>query len=143
MPTPDDIVREARSWIGTRFLHQGRVKRNEQTEGGVDCAGLVVAVAKALSLENGFTEFAYGRYPNAQTLERTCEAHMDRIPLDQAGPGDVLLMAWEVEPQHLAILSDVGIIHSYARIGACVEHALDPAWRNRIRAAYRYRLESA
>ncbi len=43
------------------------------------------------------------------------------------------------EPQHLGIVSDIGVIHSYAKARAVVEHALDPLWRSRIRGAYRFR----
>jgi cell wall-associated NlpC family hydrolase len=138
MPSRQAIIDEARRHLGTRFLHQGRQPRTNQFEGGLDCAGLIVCTAKALNLDNGFTEFPYGRYPHAARLERTCNAHMDRIPLDQARPGDVLLMAWRTEPQHLAILTDIGIIHSLGE-KAVVEHALDPVWRSRIKAAYRFR----
>lgn len=132
MPTPETIVAIARGYVGTPFRHQGRIPGL-----ALDCAGVVVCVAKALGLEGEFKEVPYGRYPHAATLQRICEEHMDRITL--YGPGDVLLMAWEAEPQHLAIASDIGVIHSYAKARAVVEHVLDPLWRSRIRAAYRFR----
>ena len=36
----DAIVTCARSWIGTRFHHQGRLKKTQSHKGGVDCLGL-------------------------------------------------------------------------------------------------------
>lgn len=131
-PTPETIVAIARSYVGTPFLHQGRVPGF-----GLDCAGVVVCVARELGLDGDFKEVPYGKYPHGATLQRLCDVHMD--PVSLFGPGDVLLMAWEAEPQHLAIASDIGIIHSYAKARKVVEHALDPVWRSRIRAAYRFR----
>lgn len=130
--TAEDIVAIARSYVGTPFRHQGRMPGL-----ALDCAGVVVCVAKELGLENGFKEVPYGRHPHGGTLQRLCDEHMDRISL--FGPGDVLLMTWESEPQHLAIASDIGVIHSYAKARKVVEHVLDPVWRSRIRASYRFR----
>lgn len=132
MPTPEDIVAIARGYVGTPFRHQGRIPGI-----GLDCAGVVVCVAKELGLEGDFQEVPYGRYPHGATLQGICDEHMDRVSL--FGLGDVLLMAWEAEPQHLAIASDIGIIHSYAKAKGVVEHVLDPQWRLRIRGAYRFR----
>jgi len=132
MPTPEDIVAIARGYVGTAFRHQGRIPGL-----ALDCAGVVVCVARELGLEGDFQEVPYGRSPHAGTLRQICDAHMDPIPL--YGPGDVLLMAWETEPQHLGIVSDIGIIHSYASARMVVEHSLDQVWRSRIRSAYRFR----
>lgn len=44
MATRAQIVEEARSYLGTKWLHQGR------TRDGVDCAGLVACVGNALGL---------------------------------------------------------------------------------------------
>lgn len=46
MPTPDDIVAYARTWLGTRWVHQGR------SPAGIDCAGLLVKVAEHFGLEH-------------------------------------------------------------------------------------------
>ena len=46
----DDIIRETRTWIGTRWQHQGRIKQNEQFHGGVDCLGLILEVGNVLNL---------------------------------------------------------------------------------------------
>jgi hypothetical protein len=37
----EDVIAEARKWIGTRWVHQGR------SQMGVDCAGLVVLVGQS------------------------------------------------------------------------------------------------
>ncbi len=47
MATGLEVVRVARTWLGTPYHHQGRVKG-----AGVDCAGLSVGVAKELGLSD-------------------------------------------------------------------------------------------
>lgn len=128
-----DIVAEARRWIGTPFRHQGRVLGV-----GVDCAGLVIGVAHALGLSS-FDYTQYGREPANGLLLDICERHLNRMPLLDARPGDIYAMRFGAEPQHLAIVSDYGIIHAYAPAGKCVEHRMDDVWRRRIVRAYRYR----
>jgi len=132
MPTPEDIIAIARGYVSTPFRHQGRLPGL-----ALDCAGVVVCVARQLGVEGEFKEVPYGKYPHGNTLQGLCDLHMDRISM--YGPGDVQLMAWEAEPQHLAIASDIGIIHSYAKARKVVEHTLDPVWRSRICGAYRFR----
>ena len=134
--TGADIVTEARSWIGTRFHHQGRLKGV-----GVDCAGLVVGVAEALGMSVQ-DRSDYTRQPDGQMLEEVCDTQMLRIPVNAIEPGDVILMRFEKEPQHLAIVGDyefggLSIIHSYIQARGVVETRLDDAWLNRVVAAYR------
>ncbi len=134
--TGADIVAEARGWLGTRFHHQGRVNGV-----GVDCAGLVVGVAAALGLPVR-DRSDYSRQPDGQMLELTCDEQLERIPVEQIQPGDVLLMRFALEPQHLAIVGDyefggLSIIHAYAQMRRVVESRLDDVWLSRIVAAYR------
>lgn len=131
MVTREQIVAEARTWLKTPFRHQGRVRGV-----GVDCAGVVVGVAHALGLST-FDHTGYGREPHGGMLKRLLDAHLDRVT-GEPQPGDVLLMRFEREPQHLAIVSDLGIIHAYERVGRCVEHGLDEVWRRRIVRAYSF-----
>ena len=48
MATGLDVVRMARTWLGTPYHHQGRVKG-----AGVDCGGLVIGVARFLMIGFG------------------------------------------------------------------------------------------
>lgn len=126
-----DVVIEARSWLGTPFRHQGRIKGV-----GVDCAGLVVGVAQALGIEISDLS-GYARTPSADGLRRHVEAQSVRVA--EAQPGDVYLMRFEREPQHLGIASDIGIIHAFSAPGKCVEHGIDALWKSRIVGIYRFR----
>lgn len=128
---PDDIIREARGWIGTPFHHQGRAKGR-----GVDCAGLIVGVAQALGLSS-FDYKGYSREPLGGMLQKILDDHLDRV--EDMQPGDVLLMKFLHEPQHLGFCAGETVIHSYEAVGKCIEHRLDERWLGRIVAVYRFR----
>jgi cell wall-associated NlpC family hydrolase len=127
-----DIVRTARGFLGTRFRHQGRVPGR-----GLDCAGVIVCAAQAAGLMV-YDVTGYGRLPDGESLTRHLGmAGCREIAATEARPGDLYLMRFEREPQHLALVTELGILHAYADIGRVVEHRLDEAWRARIVAAFR------
>jgi NlpC/P60 family putative phage cell wall peptidase len=140
--TGDLIVREARSWLGTPFHHQGRLKGI-----GVDCIGLVVGIARDLNLtdrhgKHYFDRQDYGREPYRGQLQEELEDHLLAVKASQAQAGDVLLLKFAVEPQHVGILTAQStLIHAYSRysrLNQCVEHRLAQIWQGRIAGAYRY-----
>lgn len=130
MTTRLEVIEQARKYLGVRFHHQGR------NSAGLDCAGLVVRVAHDLELSS-FDSRDYGREPNAGMLKSVMESNMDRVR--KYVPGDVVLMRFNKEPQHLAIVTELGIIHAYAQARKVVEHSLDTVWLSRIIAAYSFR----
>jgi NlpC/P60 family putative phage cell wall peptidase len=128
--TGEDIVAEARRWIGTPWRHQARLRGV-----GVDCGGLVVGVGQALGLPVRDHPPGYARLPDGVSLRACVERQCTRIPALE--PGAILLMRWEADPQHLAIVSTlpegfVGMIHAWAGIRRVVEHGLTPEWQARI-----------
>jgi NlpC/P60 family putative phage cell wall peptidase len=130
-----DILAHARAWIGTPFHHQGTVKGV-----GCDCRGLVVGVAAELGYCTQ-VETNYGRYPTGNKLVEVCKQYMEQVPLDEAVPGDVVVITFEKDPQHVAFVGDypeggLSLVHSLAGIGV-VEHRLDSIWLRRITAAFR------
>lgn len=135
----DEIVATARSWLGTKFHHQGRVPH-----AGLDCAGLIVCLARKFDL----SEFDVAGYPHAPDgqLMRACDANMTRITVDDVLPADVLLFSFadlnQPQPAHMALVGDylhggVSIIHAFARARRVIETRLDDVWRKRIVASYR------
>jgi NlpC/P60 family putative phage cell wall peptidase len=134
---PQDIIATARTWLGTPWVHQGRLKGI-----GVDCGGLIIGVGRELGLLDFDTQ-AYGRIPDGQRLRALCDEHLLAKPVSDIVPGDVLLMRFTRHPQHLAIVGDRGepfsLIHAYADAGRCVEHGADQKWRRRIVAAYSFK----
>ena len=140
------VVRQARTWLGTPFHHQGRLKGI-----GVDCIGLVVGVAQELELTDdkgnllaSYDRTDYPPIPAGDSLKRPVSLHL--IPLPSEGEyllGDVLLFRFYQDPQHVGIISELpdgelGIIHCYASIGKVVEHRLNDTWKRLIVAAFRF-----
>ena len=124
-----DIVTCARAYLGVPWVHQGR------SRAGLDCGGLIVRVAQDLGL-SAFDVGAYGRQPDGKSLRRYLWAFGAR-PLAELAPGAILLMRFVRFPQHLAIATERGMIHTYAQAGGVVEHTLG-RWRARVVEAYAF-----
>lgn len=129
--TPAAIVAAARAEIGTPFRHQGR-----QPGLALDCAGLVITVAKALNVDH-FDVIGYSRIPTG-ILKAVLDQQQCLTRVDSPQPGDILLMRFKHEPQHLAICAGDTIIHSYESVGQCCEHDFTDMWRRRLVAVYRF-----
>ena len=135
--TPESVITEARSWVGVKFRHQGRTRE------GMDCAGLLLYVARELELSS-IEPPPYRRVParvGNSTIQATCETHMRSIDARYMGPGDVALFAFFGRPWHLAIVAPYGtaelsIVHAYEPAGRVVQTRLDEVWRSRMVAAY-------
>ncbi len=128
------IVEAARSYLGTPFVHQGRVR-----DVGIDCAGLVIEVARELEIRS-VEITGYGREPDEEQFRRLLRQYMTPIGWDQVEVGDVLTFAF-IREQHLAIVSErepMSIVHAYEAAGRCVEQPLDRTWLNRLRGCYRF-----
>ena len=137
MITRDQIVSEARTWVGTPFHHQARVKG-----AGVDCVGLAIGVANTLGLVVKDMR-AYSRVPlNGMFLKAVTE-QTESIAFEDVLPGDMLLFKFNhVEAQHLAIITQINpihIVHAYSHVAKCVEHELDQTWRARLVCACRFK----
>ena len=139
--TRDDIISAARSEIGTPFRHQGRLSGK-----ALDCAGLIIMVAKAIGAE--YIDFTgYSRHPSDGLLESALDAQscLDRVALADMQAGDVLLMRFNSDPQHLAIFAGhspvyqaEGIVHAWLQARKVCEHVLTDEWRGRIVRVYRF-----
>lgn len=137
----------ARSYVGTPFVHQGR------TPGvALDCAGVVICIARQRGhVAADFDVSNYAQQPDKWSIIEACDEHLMRIRVDEARPGDVLVMAWDSYPQHLGIMGRYSpapnrrftCIHAFMRPGEknakVTEHPIDNAWLARcIRRAYRF-----
>lgn len=130
-----EVINTARTWIGTRWRHQGRVKGI-----GVDCIGLIVGVARELGLSL-FDTTQYRPIPDGVRLRAQCEELMTRVTDREPLPGDVCLMQFKGPPQHLGFVSTLdgrpSLIHAYVQDRKVVEHYSDlPEWIERVVAFY-------
>ena len=138
----DEIVAEARDWIGTPYLHQASCKG-----AGADCLGLVRGVWRHVigpepEVVPSYTP-DWSEVSREERLDAGAARHLTRIAGDWQR-GDVLLfrMQGAAVAKHVAIVSQATpgaacIIHAYSGHGV-VETPLSPAWSRRIVAAFRF-----
>lgn len=133
------IVAEARSWIGTRYRHQGSLKGV-----GCDCLGLVRGVWRScVGLEPELPppyapDWAEAR--GEETLAAAALRHLVPVGREEIGGGDVLLFRWRegFVAKHAAIATDGGtMIHAHDGAAVC-EVALTSWWRRRLAYAFRF-----
>lgn len=127
------IIEYARECVGTKFRHQGRICGRS-----LDCAGVVIHVAIKLGLSVNDVK-AYGRNPCNGLLESSLENQTCIKEVEEMLPGDILLMRFNQEPQHLAILTGKDtIIHGYSNVGMVCEHRFSSVWKSRVVKIYRF-----
>ena len=144
-PPMDDvqsaIVAQARSYLGTPFVHQGRLPGV-----ALDCVGVPICVARALGLvDTAFDIRGYPRQPDGRTLLALCGQHMTRLDAAAMRPGDVAVIRFERVPQHLGIVAPyvhggLSLIHALGTTdgkGRVVEHRIDADTLRRLVAVYR------
>lgn len=134
--TAEAVVQAARSWLGTPWRHQGRSPR------GVDCAGLVVLVARGLGLADQ-DAVGYGRHAQGLTFLEPFRAAMDGVPPAAARPGDVLLFAEAACPCHCGFLTSLRgiphLLHAHALRRKVIEEPYTGEWPARMRFVFRFR----
>ena len=144
MTIAENIVTQARTWMGTPFHHQARLKGK-----GCDCLGLIVGVVDELGLKdkNGvalaaYDEVTYSREPDGAYLTEKLTGLLEEVPIAEARAGDRALFKVRENPQHLAILTDyegtLGMIHCFAQARRVVEHRLDAEWQSRLIKVFRW-----
>ena len=128
LPTSTDaaaVVREARTWVGVPFRHQGR-DRN-----GIDCVGLPIVVLKSLGIT--VPEFAPLDYPRQPTTDLERRFLPSCTPLPDYVPGCAIVIKWQRSLMHIALYTDTDtLIHVMERNKAVVEHGFRGMWRERF-----------
>lgn len=95
--TREDIVRVARSYIGTKFRMYGRDRT------GVDCVGLLYCVGTDLGVKaENFTD--YKTSPEPVKLQRMLETYTYPTATTPPRNGQVLKLRQMVFPMHVGIL---------------------------------------
>ena len=79
MATRDRIIQTALDYLDTPYHHQGRVKGV-----GVDCAGLVICVARDLGLSD-YDLDGYSRHADGVSLLKEFSAHCQPVSAPREG----------------------------------------------------------
>jgi len=135
------IINTARSWLGTPFHHQGRLKGV-----GVDCLGLLVGIAQELELrdESGkllisYDKLDYGHLPNEQRLMAGLVKHCN--PARKPKEGYIGLFEIDGTARHLGVFAKqkhyITLIHAYAPARQVVEHRFDAQWQEKLVKIFR------
>lgn len=132
MANGNDIITEARKWLGVPFFHTGR------SSTGVDCCGLVICVLREVfgfSYENrDYSPIMPNGYMRKE-LERWCD------PVDdEPETGDVLLFNLAGAEQHVGFFAGEGkMLHAFQSANVVAEHEYTASWRSRCVQVYRFR----
>ncbi len=132
-----EIVRAARSWIGTPYRHQASLQGV-----GCDCLGLLRGVWRDVVGAEPERPPAYSRdWAEASGREALIEAAMRYlvpVPDGVAEPGNVLLFRWRdhLPAKHCAIATGEGtMVHAHE--GAAVaEVAIAPWWDRHLTGVF-------
>jgi len=137
--TREQIAAEARTWVGTPFRHQARLKGV-----GVDCAGVVEHVGKTLGVVPNVKIMPYKMSPNSKAMRAELCKFLDQITFSQVELGDVLWFRIDVEGQHLGVVTGMEpmqMVHAFGRekVMKCIEQRVEGFWKQRLVGCFRYR----
>ena len=131
--TRDDVVRAARSWLGTPYHHQSACKGV-----GADCLGLVRGVYQAICGREGEQAPAYsadwGEVAGQETLLEAARRNLVERDMRDVRPGDVVVfrMRRGAIAKHTGVVtSPTSMVHAVERIGV-VEVNLGFWWQRRL-----------
>ncbi len=136
------VVREARLWIGTPYVHQASARG-----AGTDCLGLLRGVWRAVIGSEPQAVPAYtpgwSEAEGIELLLAAGERFLRRKALSEAAPGDVLLfrMRDHAVAKHVGIQSVTGgqpmFVHAYTGHGV-LESPLSEPWARRVVARFAF-----
>lgn len=144
MVTRNEIVEEARSWIGTPWQHQAMVKGH-----GVDCAMLIAGICLNTGLITEDDLNMIPPYPKdwhfhnkESMLIPILELFpVHEIPIEEATTADIIMFKVANCESHLGLKTDDGwFIHAFSstKVNKVLESRLDDRWARRLTRAYRF-----
>ena len=135
----EDIVAEARRWLGTPYHHQASVCGI-----GTDCLGLVRGIWRALHGVEAEAVPAYSRdwaeATGAETMLAAARRHLIERERDAIAAGDVLMFRYRTHAvaKHVGILSGpASMIHAIEG-RAVAEVPFGQWWRRHLAAAFSF-----
>lgn len=127
MPSSNEFVEAARSYLGTRWMHQGRSRK------GVDCVGLIIVAAADLGIEIADMK-GYRRAPNKEVFVNHIRANSQAV--DTPVPGTFGIFRDGNQPCHAGIFAEMhgelSLIHAYVGTGIVMEEVFIHDWPRRL-----------
>ena len=128
----DQLVSQARSYLGVPYRHHGRCRK------GLDCIGLFVACAEDLGIQV-WDDLTYTLKVNPKHLLAGLGQYTEKDVRPILSPGRMALMQFSGEAgiTHTALITDKGLLHAYNKRRSVVEHRINDQWKKRIIRTYR------
>ncbi len=128
---PSELITVAKSWLGTPYLDQARLKGV-----GADCIGFIVGILTDLGIDTRDVPRNYGRQPTPDILLGYLRAspHIRCDPTNTLKDGRIALFFMYKEPQHFGLLNGELVIHCCETNGV-VETPLG-RWAERIHSVW-------
>lgn len=113
---------KSRELLGAPYLHQGRTPK------GIDCVGVPLWIMRELGVFPPELQSAnYGRLSNGELIA-SCQRFCLPLPGEELGCLVVIRWPGEKEAGHVAIRTDLGIVHAYRNHGGVREHGYRAKW---------------
>lgn len=126
MPSSDDLIAVARSYLGVKWRHQGRNRM------GVDCVGLVLCSLAELGIPAPDMK-GYRRTPDPIFVEHI---RNNSLPADAPIPGTLGIFRDGTQPCHVGIFATMhgqtSLIHAYAGTGIVMEEVFIHDWPKKL-----------
>ncbi|MGP6085590.1 NlpC/P60 family protein [Antarctobacter jejuensis] len=141
-----EVVRAARGWLGTPYVHQASTKGS-----GCDCLGLLRGIWREVIGPEPEAVPAYSRdwsEPQGdERLWRAALAHLRAKKLTEPAPGDVLLFRMRdgAVAKHVGLQAEVGPVGSFIHAYDChgvIESAFSAPWARRVVARFAFPMET-
>lgn len=126
------VIEVARSWLGTSWMHNQKVKGI-----GVDCIGFLFAVAEECGYDLPSIPSNYPRTALDDGIRKYLDANL--IPCEEIKAERVLLFQYAGFNNHVAIATSANsIIHASYTHKKVVEHPLDGIWLRTLKGVWEY-----
>jgi cell wall-associated NlpC family hydrolase len=126
MPTSNDFIAAARSYMGVKWRHQGR------NQMGVDCVGLVLCCLDEIGIPAPDMQ-GYRRTPDPIFVEHIRNNSLSSTTTD---PGMLGIFRDGTQPCHVGIFATMygqtSLIHAYAGTGIVMEEVFIHDWPNKL-----------
>lgn len=133
----EQIVKEAKTWIGVNFQHHGASKF------GCDCSGLIIGVLNAIGYLRNYKRIKYPKDWNFHGMAKgyfkdELLKFSNIVPLHKAKIGDVLLFQWGNCPSHTAwLMEDDMFLNAQAKVKVHLTPLSSNKHRKRLRYVFR------
>lgn len=135
----DDVVAEARRWLGTPYHHQASLRGI-----GTDCLGLVRGIWRALHGVEAEVVPAYSRdwaeATGTETMLAAARRHLIERDRSAAAAGDILVFRYRAHTvaKHVGILSGTDSMIHAIEGRAVAEVPLNTWWHRHLAAAFSF-----